>query len=179
MAVPHFSDVPLKYLGPKECFLSPEPTLVSTVLGSCLAVTIFDPQRKVGGICHAFLPRAGQYRAMEDPGCMFVDKALTALLDRFCIIGSDCRRLEVKMFGGGQGIGANQSPDLKRVGPESLQFSVGPKNIQTAEEELAKRRMPIAARDVGGLLGRKVLFLTHTGGVWVKRLGKANTASPS
>lgn len=166
---------PLKHLEPRECFLTRNPTLVSTVLGSCVAITMFDPRTKIGGMAHAFLPCSKNYP--EDPGypCKFVDTSVTHMLrvlKRLCV---DLPRLEVKLFGGGDSWSAQPTTEGIAPAPGSW-ASVGPRNVNAARAAVAEHGLRIVAEEVGGASGRKVLFLTHTGGVWVRKLRARNGA---
>ncbi len=160
---------PLRHLAPRECFVTRKPTLISTVLGSCVAVTMFDPVLLAGGMAHAFLPHASEYAgASGDPmPCKFADSAVAHLLEHFQRLGAPPGRLEVKLFGGGDAIGMG---DNAARSPRN--FSVGERNIQAALAACEALGLPVAARDVGGATGRKLLFLTETGGAWVKKLHK-------
>lgn len=119
-------------------------------------------------MAHAFLPYAGDYGA--DPGypCKFVDTSIDYLVRVFSRLCVDLAQLEIKVFGGGDAMRLYQAP--RSAGRNRSWAGVGPRNVEAARQVLAQRGMRIAAEDVGGVLGRKVLFLTHTGGVWVKKL---------
>ncbi|TVM36496.1 chemotaxis protein CheD [Oceanidesulfovibrio marinus] len=134
-----------------------------------MAITVFDKRTKIGGMAHAFLPYAKDY--VSDPGypCKFVDASVDYLMRVFSRLRVEHSRLEVKVFGGGDALSQCQV-HRGTAGCSRSWAGVGPRNVEAAREVLAKRGLRIAAEDVGGVLGRKVLFLTHTGGVWVKKL---------
>lgn len=160
---PPFRDVPLCYLDPKRCVVTATPTLVSTVLGSCVGVTMHDPVSGVGGMAHAFLPYRREFPEDREAPCKFVDDALEHLLAACARLGASASRLEIKLFGGAE--------IMDRAASGGAGLRVGERNVLAAREGLAARGLRLLAEDVGGVRGRKVLFLTHTGGVWVKKLG--------
>lgn len=161
------SQFPLKHLKPRECHITSKPTLVSTILGSCLAVTMFDPATSIGGICHAFLPSVGEFPDVSEP-CRFVDSAISFLLRGFEKRGVDRFQLEIKMFGGGEALAGVEYETLRHY---SNRMRIGARNLARAREVLAREGLTVMSSDVGGSFGRKLLFLTHTGGAWVKRWG--------
>lgn len=164
-------EVPVKHLMTGECFIGDSPTLVSTVLGSCLAVTMYSPLRNIGAVCHAFLPTLPDHvspRMLQYEACKFVDASIEFMIEQMHKLRCPPQTLEVKVFGGANGI---SNAKLR----ESAQISVGEKNILTAHVILEEFGLNIIAEDVGGFRGRKLLFLTHTGGVWIKRLNSQLT----
>jgi len=158
---------PKVYLQTGDCFLGVKPTLVHTVLGSCVAVTLCEPDRGIGAICHAFLPDSASYSGSNrDPQvCRFVDTALENMFSNLMRLRLDPERLVVKVFGGASGI--------MTAGRGNL-YDIGGRNVRAVREGLMARGVRITKSDVGGEQGRKLMFLTQTGDVWVKRLNKAN-----
>ena len=148
------------YLKPGELAIAERPALISTVLGSCVAVTMFTPRLGVGAICHAMLPHC-----TGPGGVRFVDRALSHMLERFDKFGLARSELVVKMFGG--------ADMFEQVRPAPAP-TVGRQNIQAATELLKNAGVRLAATDTGGRQGRKLLFYSHTGEVFLKRLGAAH-----
>lgn len=144
------------YLPPGLLYAAATPAAVTTVLGSCVAVCLFDPALRAGGINHFLLP-FWNGDGLASP--KYANIALPGLLERMLELG--CRRqgLQAKIFGGGAVF--RQAGGL---------FGVGERNIRFAEEFLAEAGIPIVARDVGEYFTRKVIFTLHTGQVLVRRL---------
>jgi len=135
------------------------PAAVVTVLGSCVSVTFHSPKRKIGGIFHALLARSGDYVSKsppEDP-FRFVATGIHTLWAELLRMGVDRKEVECKIFGG-----ANALLDGE--------MAVGKKNALTAFETLAELGLRVLASHVGGDRGRKLLFLPHTGEVYMKTL---------
>ncbi|MDK2956271.1 MAG: chemotaxis protein CheD [Desulfovibrionales bacterium] len=162
-----FKDLPLHHLHTGKCLVTKEPTLVSTILGSCVAVTMYAPRMKCGGVCHAFLPSAqGGYPDVPSyhQECRFVDAAIDHLLSGMSRLGARPEELEIKLFGG--------SASLTLPHQNAVPMGVGDRNIQVARQTLEELGLTVIKADTGGRNGRKLMFLSHTGGVWLKRLGK-------
>jgi chemotaxis protein CheD len=147
------------FLYPGELCVTREPTIVSTVLGSCVSVTMFHPRLKVGAMCHAMLPENGASSASE--AFRFVDHAMLHMLEEFTRLGVRHDEIEVKLFGGSDVIAAL-----------SAAATIGEQNVEKALEIIDKERLRLFARDVRGEQGRKIFFHTHTGGVLLKRIKK-------
>ena len=162
-------DLPKVFLHTGDCFLAVQPTLVTTVLGSCVAVTMCSPRRGIGAICHAFLPESGEFDAEPDPQpCRYVDTAVVNMLTGLARLGVAARELEVKVFGGASGM-AGHGADLSG-------YDIGRRNLRAVERALAREGLEAAKKDVGGRAGRKLHFLAHTGEVWLKRLDSLPSA---
>ena len=147
------------YLKPGELTVAERPALVSTVLGSCVAVTLFSPRLGVGAICHAMLPSGD----CAGDGFRYVDCSLRHMLAHFQRLGIKSGEMTVKLFGG--------ADMFEAVNPNAGSLTVGMKNIRAATELLRLQGLTLAASDVGGRHGRKLLFYSHTGEVFLKRLG--------
>lgn len=146
------------FLYPAALYASKTPTKVSTILGSCVAVCLFDPVLKIGGINHYMLPYwNGQGLASPKYGNIAIEK----LLEKMLANGSQKVNIKAKVFGGGEVIETNIS-----------QFHIGDRNIQVAFEALEELRIPVVAKSVGGKLGRKIEFCSNTGEVKQKYIEK-------
>lgn len=148
--------LPVHHLGIGEIIVSPEPIVISTVLGSCVSVCLFSPGARMGGMIHfanATGP-AGDYR--------YGDSAVPALVEALERLTGKTG-FQAKLVGGAHEIGGARS-----------QYEIGRANVQLARDLLAKQGIPIIGEDVGGDAGRKVLFETATGRVRVARVGAPN-----
>lgn len=145
------------YLKPGEVLITRTPMLVSTVLGSCVAVTMFSPSRGFGAICHAMLPHnEGRKEDMR-----YVDTALRHLYQS-ALEQSAADDLVVKLFGGAQ--------VLDTGGRSAERLTVGDQNVLQADAVLASLGLVVAARDTGGIWGRKLYFCTRNGDVYVRSM---------
>ncbi|MGD0487204.1 MAG: chemotaxis protein CheD [Syntrophorhabdales bacterium] len=143
------------FLKPGELCVCDRPTQVSTILGSCIAVTIFNQRLRVGAICHALLPK----NPKGHDALRYVDSAISSMLQKLEAMGIGKNEMEVKLLGG--------ADVLERTGTTQ---SVGQKNIETALEIITQEDLNLAGSDVGGRMGRKLHFYTHTGMVLFTRI---------
>lgn len=146
------------FLKPGEIFISREPAVVSTILGSCIAITIFNERLKIGGICHALLPSCRSFQ--DNDCCRYVDSSIDYMLKKLEAIGVQRHEMEIKLLGGA---------DVLDV-PGAKRSSVGQQNIRRALEVMSTEKLTLALSDVGGKTGRKIRFYTHTGTVLLKRI---------
>jgi len=153
------------YLRPGEYIVSDgSPLLVSTVLGSCVSVTMFVPALGLGAITHGVLPRScGRYAKVAQGTGRFVDTSIHAVVQELRGLGIRPSQTEVKVFGGSQMYGQWGDASGLRIGWE---------NVEAALDTLSDLGYTVLATDVGGNRGRKLLFVSHTGEVWVKRLSR-------
>ena len=152
------------FLKPGQIMVSSEPLLVTTLLGSCVSVTMFSQRLQLGGICHAQLPGGGDPPGAErqkHPG-KFVDCAIREMLGRLLAQGALRGELEVKLFGG-----SDMFDSRGRL------RSVGRQNTEMALRILEREGVRVSNQDLGGERGRKIIFHTHTGAVFLKRLKKS------
>jgi len=147
---------PSVYLYPGQVIADAEGQRVSTILGSCVGVCLWDPERRVGGMTHYLLPHATQ-GAQSSP--RFAEPAIRQLISRLTGLGAHPGRLVAKLFGGStHGVFSSNG------------FHVGARNVAVARELLREADIPIESEDVGGSRGRKVVFATSDGLAWVKLL---------
>lgn len=144
------------YLLAGDWYVSDRPARVTTILGSCVSVCLWDAARRIGGLNHFLMARGG-VPAVGKPG-RFADLALPRLLDGVLQLGARRGELLAKIFGG--------AGQFKAGG----QATIGAQNVEAARQFLAEHRIPVMAEDAGGERGRRLVFFTETGEAWVKAL---------
>jgi chemotaxis protein CheD len=153
------------HLKPGELLVTREALLVVTVLGSCVAITMFDAGLGLAAICHAMLPRPGR-SVVEDSGApgqfKYLIEVVPVMAERFRSAGSVLAQIEVKLFGGGNVIGTRNAALPHR--------GLGTDNVRFARELLRSAGLSVKAANIGGNRGRKILFNTGTGEVLHKHL---------
>lgn len=147
------------FLYPSTLFVSREPFNVQTILGSCIAVCLFDPILKCGGMNHYMVP-LWNGDGLESP--RYGNIAIDMLVEKMIQLGTQNRNMIAKVFGGGSVIGETT-------------INIGERNIHVAETVLAKLKVRIVATNVGGVQGRKIIFNTSTGQVLMKYLKTSNS----
>ena len=144
------------YLYPGEVVASTEPRVISTILGSCVAVFMGDAVSRSGGANHFLLPRL---ITGDGSSPRFGSVAMRVLEEKLLALGCEKRNLRAKVFGG-----ACQFDD------PGGRVSIGQQNVLLALRILEDEGIPVVAQETGGTRGRKVIFHTDTGDVWVKQL---------
>lgn len=138
-----------KYLYPAGLFVTNESYIISTVLGSCVSVCLFDTVKKIAAINHFMLSEN------PDPNTnlgKYGDTSLELMLQKILTFGTAKNKLKAKIFGGG-----------KVMYKEMSSFDIGEKNIEKAFHYLKEVEIPVINYDVGGKLGRKIIFDTQEG----------------
>lgn len=152
---PHFECTATKIL-PGEYYATSGQELVVTVLGSCVAACIRDPFTGIGGMNHFLLPDSGNLG--EGDSARYGAFAMELLINELLSMGAQRNRLEAKVFGGGNVIAGMVMND------------VGRRNAEFVDAYLAREGIKVVARDLMGILPRKVYFFPDTGQVLVKKL---------
>jgi chemotaxis protein CheD len=154
----HFNLDAVKIL-PGEYYATTEDALIVTVLGSCVSVCLRDPLRKIGGMNHFLLPSDGAAAISSvSESARYGVYAMELLINQMMKLGADKRRLEAKVFGGGnvlKGFTVN---------------NVGERNAEFVLDYLSAEHIPIVASDLLDRFPRKVYFFVASGEVKVKKI---------
>jgi chemotaxis protein CheD len=149
-------------VGISDCKVSndADSMLVTYALGSCIAVALYDPVVKLGGLLHYMLPEGAldTQKARQNP-YMFGDTGIKALLEAVRAAGAQPRRMVVRLAGGAQVL------DSDGV------FQIGKRNYLAARKTLWKAGVLISAEAVGGEVSRTTRLELATGRMWVREGG--------
>ena len=140
------------YLHPGQLYVAAHAAMVSTILGSCVAVCLWDPIARIGGMNHFLLPLG--------KGARYGSAAMSELLEVMTGRGAFVARLVAKVFGG-----ASVIPGFS--GPRK---AIGSQNVDVALRFLSGHSIPVRGEQTGGPRGRKLLFHTGTGQAYVKEI---------
>lgn len=152
-----FKRVAVKVL-PGEFYVTREPLLLTTVLGSCVSACMTDRAAGVGGMNHFMLP------AGADGSGRYGVFAMEILINELMKAGARRGALEAKVFGGGAVLRA------------ATGSRVGEQNVAFVERFLDQERIPIVSRDVLDVFPRRVAYFPATGKVMVKKLTSESPA---
>ena len=145
------------YLHPGQLFAAAQPSVITTILGSCVSLCLWDPVVKIGGINHYLLPFwVGDAEASPRFGTV----AIETLIEKVLSLGARKSRLRAKLFGGACVIEAFRERD----------DHIGIVNARLAENMLRIQSIPVIEQDLAGCRGRKLIFNTDDGTSWVKFL---------
>ncbi|HPA44287.1 MAG TPA: chemotaxis protein CheD [bacterium] len=154
-------NLPQKNLGIGEIYVTTKAEQVSTVLGSCVSVCLYDSKNKISGMNHHMLPAPPLSVQVDSKhNGKYGKTALPELLDRMKALGMDIRTTSAKIFGGAHML-------------SQISFAmINERNVAVAREFLRENGIRIVAEDVGGDRGRKVIFQTDNGKVLVREVNK-------
>ena len=138
-------------LYPATVFVDSVPTLVSTILGSCVSVCLYDTKLMHGSINHYILP---YWNGHDESTMKYGNLSIIKILEELLKLGSKYEDIVAKVYGGAAII-----VDIP------TNFHIGERNIKIAVEILNELKIPVIASNVGGNSGRKIVFNTYTGEV--------------
>jgi chemotaxis protein CheD len=141
------------FLVPGTLYCTDQPTLITTVLGSCVAVCLWDRAHRIGGMNHYVLPTSRE----DDRTPRYGDVAIERLLDATVRLGARRQDIVAKLFGGANVLPYGEGRD-----------TVGDRNLRIALERLRHHGIAVAARRTSGESGLLVKFETDTGVAWVR-----------
>lgn len=156
--------LPDVYLQPGQSCLVHEPTLLHTVLGSCVGITFWSRHLGIAALCHPMLPTCPVKPASildTAARCRYVDFAVRNLARQFDSLGADRAAIEVKLFGGA---------DVLTVSANSSRLTVGALNAESALRILSDEGFAIKTSCLRGTSGFHIQFHTGTGEVLLRRL---------
>lgn len=135
--------------------------IVTYSLGSCIGVSVYDPDLKLGGMIHCMLPLSGKdsEKGRTKP-CMFVDTGMTVLLNEMYRCGARRDRLIIKVAG------ASNMLDHQH------HFNIGARNFTVLRKVLWKNNLMIAGEDVGGTIPRTLYLEIATGRSLIRSKGE-------
>ncbi|RKY36369.1 MAG: hypothetical protein DRP78_03810 [Candidatus Omnitrophota bacterium] len=147
------------FLLPGELFVSREPVEIDTLLGSCVAICLFNRKQCFGGMNHFMLshPPLGTVASGKHG-----DYSSKILIQKMLSFDQNTQNLEAFVLGGGN-----------VTGHLSIGAGIGAKNIILAKQILEEYRIKITHKDIGGILGRKVYFKNWNGEIIVKKIEKS------
>ena len=146
------------HLKPGFIFFTVDPTVILSVLGVSVAVTLFDKKGAFGGMNHFVYP----YMQPEvQPTALYARPAMVQLVRMFRNSGADLDHLEAHIIGGA----------VPEDAPEEMR-EMAQNNIEAATRLLEHYSIPISGQEVGGRHGRKVLFNTGTGELVIAKVEK-------
>src|SRR5690606_4888940 len=145
------------YLKPGDFWFGCAPAHLYTILGSCISITLWHPQRKVGGMCHYLLPKMELSLAPQQMG-RTAGEAMALFLQAIRRYGTRPGEYQVKVFGGASLL--IESPGAQ------LAHQVSTQNVAPARQLLRESGFQIVSESVGGRASRKLVFDLTTGDAW-------------
>ena len=152
-----------RFLKPGEQAVGDARHRLRTLLGSCVSITLWQPQRRVGAMSHFLLPRRqrpavpGRKDALD---ARYGDEALALMVQGLARRGIDARQCVARLFGGG-----DMFPDQPRLPRALPSGSVGRRNGEAARSLLQQLGVPVVSENLFGAGHRRIAFDIATGEV--------------
>lgn len=144
------------FLKPGFIMANADDTIVRTVLGNCVAVSIYDRANRFGGMNHFLFPAVS---GATRPSAQYGDVAVPTLFKLLLELGAEREAVEAQIFGGA-------------TRHDHADGSLGSRNVEAARNALRRLSVPVVSEDVGGERGRKVIFHTGTSETIVYKVEK-------
>ena len=145
------------YLIPGKIFAAAQPFAISTIVGSGVALCLWDSAHNIGGANHFMLPEGP---ADSDNATRYANVANPALLQRMLDLGAQSKTLVARIFGG----------SLPSVTFGNGGDSLGDRNVRAVTHFLNMNGIRLLQSEVGGIHGRKLVFHTDDGRAWSDQL---------
>jgi chemotaxis protein CheD len=133
----------------------------SSGLGSCVVVTLYDTEQRLGGLAHIMLPDSNNLNGYHHP-YKCADTAIATLIKELRSMRATHRDMVAKLVGGAKMFLASDD-----FGP-----GIGDQNIISIKRILERKRIPVIGENTGGNYGRNVEFYLDSGKVMVKAIGR-------
>lgn len=144
------------FLHPGEFHFSNTPRHISTLLGSCVSITVWHPTRHFGGMCHIMLPKRRRPPGAAPDG-RYADEAVEIFKGELKTSHVQPKACQVKLFGGGSMFSDARASTL----------DIGRRNIETTRLALQNHGFAVHSEHVGGTGHRRVYFDSFSGHVWL------------
>jgi chemotaxis protein CheD len=148
------------FLGPGDLYFGDRETRIRTLLGSCVAVTLWHPRALLGGMCHFVVPTrqlTGMHHELEG---RYADEAFLMLLNEIRATSTSPDEYQVKMFGGG-------SQFTEMTGQV---MDVAARNVDAGLELLRYHGLTLTSMHLGGTGHRQVVLDVWSGDVWLRHV---------
>ena len=135
--------------------------ILSSGLGSCVVVTLYDTKQKLGGLAHIMLPDSISLNGSH-PTYKCADTAIATLIKELRSMRATPRDMVAKLVGGAKMF----------LSSDDSSPSIGEQNIVSIKRILRQKRIPLTGENTGGNYGRSVEFYLDSGKVMVRAIGR-------
>ena len=143
-------------------YISKEPSIIRTILGSCISVCLYDPENRIGGMNHFLLPEQLNNKDKEFPTKYGIN-AMELLINGIMELGGKRGNLVSKVFGGARLFAGKYN--MKSPGDNNYKFVLN---------FLRTEKIRVISKDIGGSEARKIFFHTDSGEVYLTRIAGIN-----
>lgn len=134
----------------------PGEVLKTYALGSCVALVVYDPLKRVGGLVHFALPESAvNPQKASDKPCYFVDSGMPVFFSALARLGATRQKAVIRLVGGAS------------ILDEKNTFDIGRRNTLAVKKFLWRMGLAVHSEDVGGAISRTVAFSLEDGGLQI------------
>lgn len=157
------ADVLEVFLQPGEFYFGENKTRIRTLLGSCVAITLWHPTLQVGGMCHYMLPWRPRRKGWQSEALdgRYAEDAMKMFLREIQRSRARASEFQVKLFGGGH--------MFKAAHPLDRRPTIAEANVEFGRAAIAQWGFKLSAEDLGGRGHRHVILDVWNGDVWVRQ----------
>ncbi len=149
-------DVRTVVLSPGDFYFGGGHTRISTLLGSCVSITLWHPRKRIGGMCHYMMAERDRPREGALDG-RYASEAFELFLENIRAAGTRPSEYQAKLFGGADMFCSGSAGTL----------GIGLRNVEFGRRLLAARGIALMAEHVAGFGRRKLHFDLWSGDVWL------------
>jgi chemotaxis protein CheD len=148
-------------VGIADMQVAKSPDILTTLgLGSCVGVTLYDPQLQIGGLLHVLLPSNGGGDILNK--AKYADSGIPELTNKLISLGAKRSSLIAKIAGGANMFSSSGNSNI---------FMIGQRNAEMCKEILLEQRIRLVSIDTGGNYGRTIELNTENGNLLIKTIG--------
>jgi chemotaxis protein CheD len=136
--------------------------LITTGLGSCVGVCLYDPGKKLGGLAHIMLPDSTQAKNIQNLA-KYADTGIAETINKLIQIGADRNRITAKIAGGAQMFNFAGTSNIMRIGE---------RNVEAVKKQLEQQKIRLVAEDTGGNFGRTITFDPQNGNLHIRTINQ-------
>lgn len=155
------ADVMDVFLQPGDFYFGDSQTRIRTLLGSCVAITIWHPRLHIGGMCHYMLPRRPRHKSPEILDGRYAEDVMLLFMQELKRSKTKPSEYTAKLFGGGNMFSQTDKP--------KAHTNISSQNIDFGRNVMTQYGFKVHAEDMGGAGHRNIIFDLWSGDVWVKR----------
>lgn len=137
-------------------------SIITTGLGSCVGVCIWESLSKIGGLVHVMLPDSTTSRSVLNKA-KYADTGVVSLVEEIVKAGGNRHRLQAKIAGGAQ---------MFNFPGQSNIMKIGERNTIAVKKALYECKIKLLAEDTGGNHGRTIEFFPANGDLVIRTINK-------
>ena len=157
---PVTSDILEIFLQPGDFYFGDEKTRIRTLLGSCVAITLWHPKERIGGMCHYMLPQRPRHNHSHVLDGRYAEDAMQMFMNELRHSKTRPNEYQVKLFGGGS--------MFERLAHHKDNVDISQRNVEFGQNLIPQYGFKISGEDLGGKGHRNVILDVWNGDVWVK-----------